>query len=520
MIREPKPPFSAPEEKLAPGLRVFVREIKVSGSTVFSLKELSEVSAHYVNRELTSEDLEALRRALTTLYINKGYINSGAVIPDQAVVGGVINIQIVEGKLTDVEVQGNRWLRTGYYVNRIALDSGPPVNVYCLQQRLQLLQQDERVDLIHAELKPGLEPGQSDLAVRVEEKLPFSASVGFDNYQPSTVGEKRGFMTLVDKSLTGYGDILSFTYFGSEGVNPGIDVWYSLPITSRDTTLVLRYERNDFGVIEQPFGPLNITTNSDIYGITLRQPLYRSLNQEFAVAVAGEYEQDRSFLLGEPFSFAPGEQDGKSTVTALRFSQEWFYRTQTEVLAARSRLSFGLDAFGSTINPGGLPDSRFFSWLGQFQWARVFGSYGIQSIVRADVQLAADPLLPLEQIPVGGRYSVRGYPENTFVRDNAVIPSWEIRVPVVRDVSWADYLQLAPFIDYGLSWNTRLPTPPEDSLLSVGIGLRWALTMVKRPFPVRPEFEIYWGYPIESIKTNGHDLQDLGIHMQFVIVMF
>src|SRR5262249_56893122 len=50
-----------PETQPFPTLRVFVREIKVVGSTVFSDEELAKVTAPYVNRELSSEDLEALQ---------------------------------------------------------------------------------------------------------------------------------------------------------------------------------------------------------------------------------------------------------------------------------------------------------------------------------------------------------------------------------------------------------------------------------------------------------------------------
>ena len=40
------------------------------------------MTAPYVGRELTNENLETLRRALTAHYINKGYVSPGAIIPD------------------------------------------------------------------------------------------------------------------------------------------------------------------------------------------------------------------------------------------------------------------------------------------------------------------------------------------------------------------------------------------------------------------------------------------------------
>ena len=85
-ILPPLPP-AVPEERqrLPQQVRVFVRQIRVLGNTVFPLEKLDEVTKLYVNKELTTEDLEALRLDLTRLYVNAGYINSGAVIPDQTV---------------------------------------------------------------------------------------------------------------------------------------------------------------------------------------------------------------------------------------------------------------------------------------------------------------------------------------------------------------------------------------------------------------------------------------------------
>src|SRR5207344_1238984 len=100
-------------------------------------------------------------------------------------------------------------------------------------------------------------------------------------------------------------------------------------------------------------------------------------------------------------------------------------------IAARSRFSQGINALGSTIHSGDTPDSEFFAWLGQFQYVRQLSALaplGIpetQIIFRSDVQLTNKPVLTLEQIALGGRYTVRGYPQNTLVRDNAFIASVE-----------------------------------------------------------------------------------------------
>jgi len=518
-IPAPKPP----EEKVIPFRipRVFVREIKITGNTVFSDEALKEVTAPYENRELTDPDLESLRLALTIFYVNKGYVNSGAIIPDQTIINGIITIDIIEGRLTNIEVEGNKWFRSSYIQSRINLGAGPPLNIYALQERLQLLQQDERIQKLNAELRPDVKRGESVLIVQVQDENPFKVFLESDNYQSPSVGAERGRITLTHLNLTGHGDVLSFTYGQSSGIFPEIDTSYTLPFTRYDTTLILRYRKNDFNVIEESFKDLDIESKSDIASITLRQPFYRTLNHEFALALMGEYLRNKTFLDDEPFSFSPGVRDGKSVVSAIRFIQEYLYRDLIQMIALRSRLSLGIHALGATSNAGEhIPDGRFFAWLLQCQWARRFKFLDIQTIARIDLQVANKSLLPLEQISVGGRYSVRGYRENTLVRDNGFIASLESRIPVIRNHPLADFLEFCQFADFGTAWNTDLPTLQPRSIGSVGLGLRWGVTF-KYPVLLRPQFEIYWGVPLKHVDTPGNwNLQDSGIHFRFLLAAF
>ena len=414
------PPLPETKAKELPIKSVFITKIKLTGNTVFSEKELSTVTAAYINRQLTFEDMEELRRLLTLYYINKGYINSGAVIPDQKITGGVITLQINEGELTSINVKGLQRFKTGYIDKRLALGAGRPLNINLLQQKLQLLQQDKRIKRINAELKPGLKLGESILNVRIQENCPYKFQLKFNNYHSPTVGAELGQISIVHQNLTGHGDILELAYEKSEGIDPQIDAAYSYPVTVHDTTVNFRYRKNDFDVIEKPFDSLDIKSESEIYELTLRHPIYRTGSHELSLSFTGEHLHNETFLLKEPFTFSPGAKDGESTVTALRFTQEWTLKTRDQVFAIRSRFSFGIDALDATINSdSNIPDSRFFSWLGQFQWARRLKFMNIRIIWKADLQLTKDPLLPLEQIAVGGRFSVRGYRENQMVRDKA-----------------------------------------------------------------------------------------------------
>ena len=97
----PVPPEGEVKKPLGQ-IQVFAKSIHVTGNTVFSDAELAKVTAPYTNRTLTTEDLERLRLELTLLYVNKGYITSGAIIPDQDVANGVIDLHIVEARMSEV----------------------------------------------------------------------------------------------------------------------------------------------------------------------------------------------------------------------------------------------------------------------------------------------------------------------------------------------------------------------------------------------------------------------------------
>ena len=508
------PPLEEREAK--PGIRVFVREIRVVGNTVFKPEEIEAITGPYTNRELTTEDFEALRLALTMLYVNHGYITSGAVIPDQTVTDGVITYQIIEGKLSQIDVEGTTWFRPSYVRKRIELSAGPPLNINELQERLQLLQTDPRVKRLNAELRPGLALGDSALNVRVADANPFKAFLEFNNYQSPTVGAEQGLATIVDENVTGFGDTLSLQYGRSAGVNPILNFRYAAALNAYDTTVSVQYRRFDFTVKEDPFKALDITNKAEIFTIGVRQPLYRTLANEFAISVTGDYETNKSTLLGQPFSFVAGANNGEFKVAALRFAQEYVHRTSDQVISALSRFSVGVGVLGATTT--GSPtqaDARFFSWLGEAQVVQVFTPWRIQFVSRAVAQLANDHLFPLEQVSVGGRYSVRGYREYTLVQDNAAIANMEFRIPVWTTSEGVDRVFIAPFADIGHAWQTTVQTqtPPPQTLASAGVGLLWEIRQGSH-------FEVYWGQKLNHFKAGSGNLQDHGIHLQLVVQVF
>jgi hemolysin activation/secretion protein len=506
------PPVAAPAERepnTLPGApQVFVKQYKLTGNTVFSNAELAEITAPYTNREITFEELEAVRYALTLHYVQHGYINSGALVPDQTVRDGVIEIQIVEGRLSNIEIAGNRWFRSRYLRDRLTLYGGPPLKLQEMEEGLQLLQQNPLIKRLNAELRPDLARGEAILKVHVDEQVPYRLGLEFNNYESPSVGSEQGVITAAHDNLTGNNDLL-FARYGITGGVGDIDTNYIRPLNAGDTTLGLEFRRSNTDIVEgADFSRLDITSKTYTYGATLRQPLLRTLGAELTAALIFQYRRSQTYLLGEPFAFQEGTDNGKAVVTVLRLvAPEWVWRSAVQVLACRSQFSFGLDALGATVNSGPVPSGRFFAWLGQFQWARRLGVLDAESVVRADIQLTPNRLFGLEQFSLGGAHSVRGYRENLLVRDNGTAGSVEIRIPVLRNRPGIDLLQLAPFFDAGTGWAEHAPTVDPKYLLGIGIGLRWAIAP-------NIDAQLYYGYKIKDVTTPGGDPQDVALHFQ------
>ncbi len=530
--KAPPPEFTLPPIDKIPGapsdlskpLNVFVKKIVVSGVTVFSQKEISEILQPYEGQEITSDKLSEVRIKLTQLYIKNGYKTSGAVIPDQKLENGVVRLHVFEGRLRKTKIRGHEWLRKSYIADRIALDTDPPINLDQLRDRLELLQQDPRVERVTADLKPAPKLGESDLNVTVQEASPFRMGLRVANDRSPTIGGIQGNIWLRHLNITGFGDTFNFGYSKTDGFD-NYSADYSVPLSAYDTRLAIRYANSDANVIEDPFRQFNIRSRAETFGISMSHPFLQTLHQRFSLALAFEHRRSKTFQDGFPFSTTSGVPDsgknkGESTISVVRLSQDWLDRRLDRVIAARSIFNVGIDAFDATLNPDGKPDGRFFSWLGQFQWLQRLPWLESQLLFRTDLHLASEALLPLEKFSVGGMYSVRGYRENLLVHDNGLAVSLEWRVPVFRlpipglSISMDDgIVQLAAFTDFGWSEDIDQATPQPSTIGSAGLGIRWD------PSP-KIHAEFYWGIPFRDVDNGNHNIQDSGIHFQVVTQLF
>jgi hemolysin activation/secretion protein len=507
-VPAPDLPPEFPTEGLPEDVTIVVDRFEVVGNTVFSEAELQALLEPFTRRPLTLLELLQTRTVITQLYVSEGYVSSGAYIPPQVPEAGTVVIQVIEGELTAIEVQGTHRLNPAYVSSRLALAAAPPLQVDRLVEALRLLQLDPLIDNISGELSAGLEPGTNRLTVTVAEADSFDVDLVTRNDRARAVGTWERGLYVNEGNLTGWGDRLSLGYLDTDG-SARVIADYEIPLSARDNSVAIHFEFTDSRVISEPADILDIQTDSYLLDLTYRHPLIRTPTEEFALSLTGSWSKSRSVylenLLGEsiPFPAFGANEDGEIEVYTLRFAQDWVKRGSRDVLAARSQFNLGLGGTTPDDPSGDTPDGNFFSWFGQAQWARLLGPDTLL-LIRGEAQLATDTLPTSELYGLGGQRTVRGYRQDRLLTDNALFATAEVRLPLLRDRERQGMLQVIPFFDVGTGWNTNLPDPDTNTLVGTGVGLLWT---EGDAWTARLD----WGLPLNG-SESGNSWQENGFY--------
>ncbi|MBW4562108.1 MAG: ShlB/FhaC/HecB family hemolysin secretion/activation protein [Mojavia pulchra JT2-VF2] len=527
-LPNPLPPTNAPiqipptapptlEEALDIPGSITVQRFEFVGNTAFSQGKLNSTIANFTGKAITFAELLKAANQITELYVQKGYITSGAYIPSQEFRSGIIKIQVVEGSLEDIQVNVIKGrLNSNYVRSRLAIATTKPLNINRLQEALQLLQLNPLIERLDAELTAGTRPGVNSLAVTVKGARTFNAQLSINNNRNPSIGSFERGIELSEANLLGLGDRLSFAYRNTDGSN-SFEGGYTLPVNPRNGTIAFNYWITNNKIIEPAFKDFNIEVDSREFELTFRQPILQratpEISQELTLSLTAARRESNSSIQGVEFPLFLGADDqGETRISELIFAQEWLQRSRQEVLAARSELNLGIGAFNATIS-NNEPDSRFFMWRGQIIYLRLLSqptgqpAIGPTLLLRSNVQLASDSLVSFEQFSLGGQGTVRGYRQDVLLSDNGIFASAELRLPIARLPEVQGTLQVAPFIDVGTVWNTGTENPQPNTLVGSGLGLLWQMGD-------RLTARLDWGIPLVNIDTSKRTWQENGLYFQ------
>lgn len=459
------PPLEPPEPLPIPSTdtqQVEVKKIQVIGSSVFTERDFAVIVSAYEGRSLGLRELRQVADDITQLYLQSGYITSRAVLSEQTISDGVVQVRVIEGELEEIDVEGSDRL-AGYVRDRVNLANRKPLSQVALESQLQLLRADPLIEQVEASLRAGTGEGQSRLIVRVLEAPAFSGRAVLDTNSPPSVGSVRMGVEANYNNILGLGDqLLASAYRTTAGGASTYGLTYSLPLNAMNGTLQAPYLPSSFELIDPALASLGVRGASNSYELMYRQPLIRQPNEEFALSLGFRYRTGETLISDRVID---------STKTSVfQFGQDYLRRDRTGAWGLRSQFNLGTGLFDATTRVGDQADGQFFSWLGQIQRAQVISRNNLL-LFQGSIQLSASSLLGADQFIVGGPSSVRGYSQNARFGDNGVRASIEDRITVLNNQNGSAAVQIAPFLEAATVWNHGADTSDQRFLLGTGAGV-------------------------------------------------
>ncbi|WP_186729055.1 ShlB/FhaC/HecB family hemolysin secretion/activation protein [Sphingomonas panacisoli] len=494
-----------PTATLAPeiGGTVTVGAISLSGLTVLSADQFSDILTDFVGRSLGSNDLAALTDRIATRARDRGYVFATARIMPQRLTAGVLIVAVDEGRIDRVDVDGsdNRAVRAAL----APLANGQPVTLGALERRLLIAGDIDGIRVRRAKLVRDGSVGALVVTV-AQDRVSASLSLRNDGTRP--IGPIELHASLMIAQLFAADDSVTFGYSTSLVQPRELQygrVRYQKQIGTTGTALSIA---STYSVIQ----PGSYLSSYDILGrswsqsLGLLQPLYR--RRHSSLWLTGSLEVDN---LTQRRGSTEVRRDRASVARVGLYGYDDMLGGRLRVSAI---LSQGVDLFDATGRNDPLAsrfdaDGTFTAANVWIEWTRPMGS-GFSIRLAGDSQIASQPLLVGEEVSLGGSTFLRGYDWSERSGDQGAMGSAELRWDIKRPFGIARRAQLYAFGDGGVARNLSNGFGG-GSLASVGGGLRVDIT---RSFGATAEIAV----PLSGVRYDTRNRQprvNLGISTSF-----
>ncbi|WP_396584138.1 ShlB/FhaC/HecB family hemolysin secretion/activation protein [Bartonella grahamii] len=192
---------------------LLIKSIEFVGAQLISHTNLHEAISFWEGRCLGIAEINKVLKAVTKLYMQRGYIAVRAYLPEQDLSGGHLKIVVVEGVMEDITLDGHKVERklqgeiTTAFPNLI----GKPTNLRQIEQGLdQINRLFSRQATIN--LGAGGNSGGSILDVHIEKQKPWLITLSSDNLGAKATGLYQTRLSLSFDDLLGINDQWSLSY--------------------------------------------------------------------------------------------------------------------------------------------------------------------------------------------------------------------------------------------------------------------------------------------------------------------
>lgn len=471
-VIEPPPMPAMPDETAIPAnaktMPFTLRSVTIEGATAFDGAALAALYAPYLNEKSTMEVVWKVAEAVTKNYRDSGYFLSRAVVPKQDFASGHLTIQVVEGFVGIVHIEGPLANQRVVKQAVAGLSAKRPVTADEIESFVlrmnDLPDASFRSILVPVDIKEGMAAGAVKLMMVPTEK-PSTASIGADNYGSRFLGPQEvsfnyanHFLPLQQTSFSALSslptkELTSATLTHAITLTPELTLGVSGAITKAEPGFTL--------------ADLDIESDSRSLGISLNWQAIRQRQHNVAFELAFDARNTSNDIIGAPL-------------------------TRDKIRAVRGTASFDVADRMGGYNSGSLVISQGIDGLGASDAGAAFlsRSEAEPDFTKAEArvsrlqrlgdkwlaigalrgQVASAPLYSSEEFGYGGQSFGRAYDASELTGDEGAIASLEMRYllsPEEADIRLTPY----GFYDYGRVWNKDAGQDARASGSSAGVGV-------------------------------------------------
>jgi hemolysin activation/secretion protein len=472
-----RPPIRLPqlgqgEQRIASrGPQFELRQVIVTGAHAISAEAIAGVYRPYLGRRVPLAAVADIAVKIGDLYREAGFHLSRAIVPPQDIRNGCVHIEVIEGAISELVLQGHDVERFGIraYLDDVLQER--PSRLSTLERKMMLINNLPGVRIEDSSIEEiGRATGKFRLIVRLNTWRVFMA-LATDNLGSAAVGPWQSYATLALNSAFQPGDVLTGNYS-------------TVPTDPRE----LSFGRLAYDV---PVGADGVRVGASAILSEVRPGDIRRLSDDVTRTQSFElrggfvpWESQLSTLtLSATFGFtdvSEGDMFGpiyNDHIRTLALVAD--YRLQ-DALGGIDYLTLmakqGLGIFGAS-HPGDDLLSRdgasgefsaFGFWATRYQpladaWSLKFAAAG---------QFAAQPLLLSQQFYLGGASFGRAYDSAEVSGDNGLAGSLELRFQQSLNNPLFKSYELYSFLESGVVWNNGTALIDGLSLTSAGGGIR------------------------------------------------
>ncbi len=477
-VMEVPPVIDRPFE-IDDGSKVAVTEFTIPGAQdlpEFDIRmdEVAEILRQQVQAKpegFTVGQMQEVADLVTRYYREKGLILAQAVVPIQTIDQGTVIIQVFEGRLGRVLVEGyerySEEILRGPFEDLI----GQPVTQQSIESAILELTDFPGLSIFGV-FQPGQTVGTADIVLTVQQEDTFDFAYRLDNHGKIETGRYRFRPTFEWHNPTGGADRLTIsvqqTYEPKKNTFTSADYDRYLGWGVRGG---VGWNRNVFEVGGE-LAVQGITGETRNHSMFFEKSWLRSRQMNFSTRVNYTFKDSTTRTRGRQtnndklsvFSVSGAFDNVDTRFRGINFATFEYTRgvsgllgamgtsEQAELEEIANRPSRTGDVAGTRTFASGDFDKLFVT-ASRLQTVR--SEWGLSVLLRAEYQWTTDFLVPMEQYSIGGPDNVRAFPPAQQLVDRGAFLSLELikNMPFIGDKvafgnrTWGELVQLSAFFD-------------------------------------------------------------------------